>query len=261
MKILFLGDIFGKPGRRAVKELLPELRNDADLVIANVENSHHGKGVSDAKFQELLEAGIDFGTSGNHIWKVAEICEYLDKPDYPLIRPLNYPQGVPGRGFGEIEIGAGKVLIVNLMGRVFMPSHLDCPFRAIDKLLKDKVLGRDYVSIIVDFHAEAGSEKVAMANYLDGRVSAVLGTHTHIATADERILENGTAFQADVGFCGPAHSIIGLEKADIIKQFLTQMPVKHQIAGGQAMLNGTLIEVDLKSGHAKSIKRIAKLTN
>ncbi|MBD3270173.1 TIGR00282 family metallophosphoesterase [Candidatus Peregrinibacteria bacterium] len=255
MKILFIGDIYGKPGRRAVRECLPEI--EADLIIANAENVHHGKGVSDAKIKELQELGIDYFTSGNHVWKVSEIYEHMKKVDYPLIRPANYPENIPGRGDGIVKVGDKEVLVINLMGRVFMHANLDDPFRKFDQIL-DKYSDHQFAAIVVDFHAEASSEKWAFAHYVDGKASAVFGTHTHVPTADERILQKGTAFQTDVGMNGPINSVIGAQKEPIIENFLTQMPVKHEVAEGPVFFNATLIDVDEKTRHAKSIERIQK---
>ncbi len=262
MKILFIGDIFGKPGRQAVSRFLPEILEggDVDLVIANAENIHHGKGVSNSKIEEMKEFGVDFFTSGNHIWKVSEILDYMDRDDYPLIRPANYPAGARGRGYMVVEKGEHRVLVINLMGRVFMHANLDDPFRAADRILEE-FADEDLSAVIVDFHAEAGSEKWALANYLDGRVSAVIGTHTHVPTADERVLPGGTAMQTDAGMCGPIDSIIGLKKEEIINQFLHQMPVKHEVADGPLMFNATLIEVDSKNRRATNVERILKYTN
>lgn len=265
MNILFIGDIFGRPGRTTVKKLLPEYRKKLkiDLVIANAENSHHGKGVSESQLNEMRKDGVDFFTSGNHIWKEREIISRMDDVDLPLIRPANYPEGAPGKGYQVVEVGgkgakAGKVLIINLMGRVFMPMHLDCPFRTADKILKEFENDRQISAIFVDFHAETTSEKMALAHYLDGRVSAVIGTHTHVPTFDARVLAGGTAFQTDVGFTGPIDSVIGLEKKAIIENFLTQVPVKHEVAGGDTVFNALKIEIDDKTGKALSVEQIQK---
>jgi 2',3'-cyclic-nucleotide 2'-phosphodiesterase len=261
MKILVIGDIVGKPGRQAVAAVLPELRKKEkiDFVIANAENIHHGKGVSERKLQDIFASGVDFCTSGNHVWKQAEIVDYLDRANSKLIRPANYPEKTPGRGWQIIKVGKLKVLLISLMGRVFMAQHLDCPFRTADQILKKNKLGKNVNAIIVDFHAEAGSEKVALGWYLDGRVSAVLGTHTHIATADERLLEKGTAYQTDLGMCGPFNAVIGVRKELIIQNFLSQLPVRHEVAEGPKQFNATLIELDQKTGRAKSIRRIQKI--
>lgn len=258
MNILFIGDIFGRPGREAVKKLLKGYRQKLGihLVIANAENMHHGKGVSEENLKEMQLAGVDFFTSGNHVFHHREILPLMDNKKIPLIRPANYPPKAVGRGY-EIVSGSlmQKVLVINLMGRVFMPAHLDCPFRTVDKILKETA-GEQLAAIFVDIHAEATSEKIALAHYLDGRVTAVIGTHTHVPTADERILEGGTAFQSDVGFTGPYDSAIGIDKKIIIENFLTQMPVKHEVAEGPAVFNAVKIEVDDGSRQAIGIERI-----
>lgn len=244
MNILFIGDIFGRPGRNTVKKLLPEYRKkyNIDFVVANAENMHHGKGVSEDQVKELLKEGVDFFTSGNHIWKEKNIIPRLDDPKLPLIRPANYPEGAPGRGYQVVDVaGKWKVLVINLMGRVFMQMNLDCPFRTADKILK-KYENEELDAIFVDFHAETTSEKAALGHYLDGRVTAVIGTHTHVPTFDARILPGGTAFQSDVGFTGPIDSVIGLEKHSIIKNFLTQVPIKHEVADGDTVFNAIKIE-------------------
>ncbi|MGL5831397.1 MAG: TIGR00282 family metallophosphoesterase [Candidatus Altimarinota bacterium] len=265
MKILFLGDVFGKPGRQTVAKVLPEMikEKQPDLVIANVENIHHGKGVSSSKIEEMQKAGVDFFTSGNHIWKVNQIYEYLDQEEYPLLRPGNYPDKAPGRGDKIIETKSGKkVLVINLMGRVYMPAQLGDPFAKAEQILeKYKAegleLGKGLAAIFVDFHAEAGSEKMAMGHYLDGRISALVGTHTHIPTADEQILPGGTAYQTDTGMNGCYDSVIGVKKEEIIENFLTQMPVKHTVAEGPTVFNSVLVELD-ENGLAKKIERIQR---
>jgi metallophosphoesterase (TIGR00282 family) len=265
MRILFIGDVFGKPGRQTVAKVLPRMKAEQkiDLVLANAENTHHGKGVTDSKIRELTGYGIDFFTAGNHVWRVPEIYPFLDQKDYPLIRPANYPDTVPGRGYGLVKVAGVKnpVAVINLMGRVFMPAHLDDPFKKadqiLDKLTKDGLsLGKGLAGIIVDFHAETGSEKVALAYYLDGRVSAVLGTHTHIQTADERVLEGGTAYLTDLGMVGVIESSLGVRKEEIIENFLTQLPVRHQIAEGNTMFCAALIDLNEKTGLAEKIERI-----
>jgi metallophosphoesterase (TIGR00282 family) len=263
MRILMIGDVFGKPGRKTLAKILPELKKKKkiDLVIANAENAHHGKGVSDSKIKEMRGYGVDFFTSGNHIWRIAEIYTHMEKTDYPLIRPANYPEGAPGRGYAVIEISKQNVLIINLMGRVFMPGHLDDPFRKIENILaevkkKGYKLGKNLSAIIVDMHAETGSEKMAMGHFLDGKVSVVYGTHTHIQTADEQLLPKGTAYLTDVGMTGVINSIIGARKEEIIENFLTQLPVKHEVAEGDTVFNALLLETDKKTGLAKSIERI-----
>lgn len=263
MKIIFIGDIFGRPGREAVKKALPEYREKygAHLVIANAENIHHGKGITEDDLHEMQKAGVDFFTSGNHVFKERAIIPFMDSKRVPLVRPANYPQNVPGRGYEIVEGGLKqRVLVINLMGRIFMPMHLDCPFRAADKILEE-TRHEQLAAIFVDFHAETTSEKMALAHYLDGRVTAVVGTHTHVPTADERVLSGGTAFQSDAGFTGPIDSVIGAEKKGIIEHFLSQMPVKHEVASGPTVFNSCLIEVDDKTRKAVSIERLQRYFN
>jgi 2',3'-cyclic-nucleotide 2'-phosphodiesterase len=252
MLILAIGDIVGKPGRQAVNEFVPDLRKEygIDLVIANGENAAGGFGLTVATAQELLGDGVDIITSGNHIWAQKEIIPYLDE-DVPVLRPLNYPPGVPGRGY----LLKNKILVVNLIGRTFMTNY-DCPFRAMDALL-EKLSTKPKVTI-VDFHAEATSEKVAMGRYLDGRVSAVLGTHTHVGTIDARILPGGTAYVTDIGMTGPDDSIIGDDPEAVIQRFLTMMPHHLSVGRGKPVFNAIMVEVDEKSGKATSIERITR---
>ncbi len=252
MLILAIGDIIGRPGRQAVNEFLPGLRQQygLDIVIANAENVAGGFGLTSATARELLGAGVDVLTSGNHIWAQKEITPYLDG-DMPILRPLNYPPDVPGRGYLII----GRAMVVNLIGRTFM-GNLDCPFRAMDKLLSE--LDRKSSVIIVDFHAEATSEKVAMGRYLDGRVSAVLGTHTHVGTIDTQVLPGGTAYVTDIGMTGPTDSIIGDDADAVIQRFLTGMPHRLSVGSGKPVFTAILVEVDKDSGRATSIERICQ---
>ena len=250
MKVIFIGDIVGSPGRQAVSKLLSKLKRQfkPDYVIANAENCAGGRGITPDTAQELLQYGIDVLTSGNHIWAQKDIIERMNGA-LPLIRPLNYPPGVPGKGY----IILGDIMVVNLMGRVFI-ANLDCPFRAMDALL-EKIKDRPKV-VIVDFHAEATSEKVAMGHYLDGRVNAVIGTHTHVATADNRILSKGTAYITDAGMTGPIDSVIGDDKEAVINRFLTAMISRLPVAKGKTMFNAVLIELNEDNGKATSIERI-----
>jgi len=247
-----IGDIVGQPGRQVVKELLPGLRRQYgfSLVIANAENVAGGLGLTSTTAEELLSAGVDVLTSGNHIWAQKEIIPYLGG-EMPILRPLNYPPGVPGKGY----IVNRQAMVVNLIGRTFM-GDFDCPFRAIDRLLTE-VKHKPPV-IIVDFHAEATSEKVAMGRYLDGRVSAVLGTHTHVGTSDSQLLPQGTAYVTDVGMTGPVDSVIGMETEVVIQRFLTGIPHRMSVARGKTMFNAVSVRVDEKSGRAISIDRIYK---
>jgi metallophosphoesterase (TIGR00282 family) len=256
MKILVIGDIVGRPGRQIVHKLLGGLRQQygINLVIANGENAAGGFGLSVSTANELLDDNIDIITSGNHIWAQKDIIPSLDDKDLPILRPLNYPPGAPGRGY----LVAGRTLVVNLIGRVFM-NTVDCPFRAMDKLLAE-ISPRPPV-VIVDFHAEATSEKVALGRYLDGRVSAVLGTHTHVGTIDVQILPGGTAYVTDIGMTGPSDSVIGDDAESVIKRFLTQMPHHLTVGKGKPALNAILVEVDEKNGRALTIERISRETD
>lgn len=254
MNILAIGDIIGSPGRRAVTRLVPALRQEyaIDFVIANAENAAGGFGVTPDTAQELFDADVDVLTSGNHIWAQKEIFPYLDS-EMPILRPLNYPPGVPGRGY----LTRHGVLVVNIIGRTFI-GNFDCPFRAMDKLLGE-IKPKPSI-IIVDFHAEATSEKVAMGHYLDGRVSAVLGTHTHVGTIDTRILPQGSAYVTDIGMVGPIDSIIGDDPEPVLQRFLTSMPNRLTVGTGRTMLNAVLVSVDDKTGKASKIERISRET-
>ncbi len=252
MLVLVIGDIIGRPGRQAVHEFLSGLcqQYGLDMVIANVENAAGGFGLTSAIARELLDAGIDVLTSGNHIWAQKEIIPYLDG-EMPILRPLNYPSGVPGRGY----LITGQTMVVNLMGRTFM-NDLDCPFRAMDKLLAE--LEHKPPVIIVDFHAEATSEKMALGYYLDGRVSAVLGTHTHVGTIDAQLLPQGTAYVTDIGMTGPMDSIIGDDSKAVIRRFLTGMPHQLSVGKGKPILSAIMVEVAEDSGRAINIERICR---
>jgi len=254
MKILFIGDIVGKPGRLAVRELLPEIIEERgiDFVIANCENAAAGFGVTAEIVQELYKSNIDVLTSGNHIWDKKEVMGFIDHFD-TLLRPANYPEGAPGHGSVLAHAGDGTpVGVINLQGRIFM-SPIDCPFRTadreIEKLKKAKI-------IVVDMHAEASSEKIALGWYLEGRVSAVFGTHTHVQTADERILPGGTACITDAGMTGPLESVIGMQKDSIIQRFLLQIPNKFDVAKGDVRLQGVIVEVS-PEGRAAGIERLS----
>lgn len=256
MKVLAIGDVVGKPGRRAVAALLPGLRSDLhlDVVIANGENAAAGRGLTVGTAKELFEAGVDVITSGNHIWDQKDIIPYLDG-EAPVLRPANYPKGVPGRGL----VRFGDLTVVNLMGRTFM-YDIDDPFTAADALLADVPAGSP---VIVDMHGEATSEKVAMGWYLDGRVSAVLGTHTHVPTADQRMLPKGTAFVCDLGMCGPKDSIIGVEAEGVIRKFLTGLPARFVVAESSKVIvfNSVLVDIDEATGRARSIERVDREWN
>lgn len=247
-----IGDVVGSLGRRTVRALLPGLRRELalDVVIANGENAAGGRGLTNATAQELFEAGVDILTSGNHVWEHREVYSLLES-EAPILRPLNYPPMVPGHGF-LVHQGVG---VLNLMGRTFMGMTLDCPFRAADYALAR--LKADTAVVIVDMHAEATSEKAALGWYLDGRVSAVVGTHTHVATADARILPQGTAYVTDLGMVGPRDSVIGMEVGPILERFLTQLPIRFSpVERGAAIFNAVLVEVDGGSGQALAIQRV-----
>lgn len=256
MRILMIGDVIGQPGRAAVRSILPDLKREQslDVVICNGENTAGGFGITVDTATELLDSGVDILTSGNHIWDKKEIIPYLDE-GLPLIRPANYPDA-PGRGY----IHHKGVTVVNLMGRVFMAS-LDCPFRAADALLERLKQENESKVVIVDFHAEATSEKQAMGWYLDGRVSGVFGTHTHVGTVDARILTEGTAYLTDVGMTGPMDSVIGSDKDTVLERFLTSMPQRLNVATGPCVLNAVLVDVDEETGTASSVERIDRMVN
>ena len=250
MLVLSIGDVIGRPGRQAVQQLLPGLRRQygLELVIANAENAAGGFGLTSATAKELLNAGVDVLTSGNHIWAEKEIIPYLDG-ELPALRPLNYPPGVPGRGYLINE----RVMVVSLLGRTFI-GDFDCPFRAMDQLLAE--VNPKPKIIIVDFHAEATSEKMAMGRYLDGRVSAVLGTHTHVGTIDAQLLPQGTAYITDIGMTGPTNSVIGNDTEAVIHRFLTRLPNRLSVGKGKTMLNAVMVKVADDNGRAISIDRV-----
>jgi metallophosphoesterase (TIGR00282 family) len=251
LRILAIGDVVGKPGRKAVAALVPALRRELllDVVIANGENAAAGRGLTIATARELLSAGVDVITSGNHIWDQKDIIPFLDS-EAPVVRPANYPSGVPGRGMVQFR----GLTVINLMGRTFM-YEIDDPFRCADRVLESVAPG---TPIIVDMHAEATSEKVGMGWYLDGRVAAVFGTHTHVPTADPRLLPKGTAYITDLGMCGPRDSIIGVDPEGPIRKFLTGMPAKFVVADKSpaVQFNSVLIELDDATGKARSIERL-----
>lgn len=257
MNILFIGDIVGRPGRTAVEKLLKPLQLEyyIDFTIANGENSAGGNGINQEVAEELYRHGVNCLTGGNHIWDKRQVLEFIDQ-DQKLVRPANYPAGTPGRGFTLLR-GPKNILIgvANFSGRVFM-SPLDDPFQEANKVITH--LASQAKVIFVDFHAEATSEKIALGWFLDGRVSAVCGTHTHVQTADERVLPGGSAYITDVGMTGPRDSVLGVKKETIISKFLTQLPVRFEVAGGPLQLNGVVIDVDEQTGKARSIVRVQK---
>ncbi len=254
MNVLMIGDIFGEPGRRALETLLPRLRreHEIDLTVVNVENAAAGFGVTPQLCRGFLDQGVDVMTSGNHIWDKKEIIEYIAKENL-LLRPANFPPGTPGTGFVTVKSGPYRVGVLNLMGRVFMQPN-DCPFQKADEIVPQ--LRRDTPVILVDMHCEATSESQAMGWYLDGRVSAVVGTHRHVQTADERILPKGTAYITDLGMTGPVDGVIGVDRDLILQKFISQMPVRFEPAKGPAALHGVVIAVDPESGRASSIRRL-----
>ncbi|MBU0548089.1 MAG: TIGR00282 family metallophosphoesterase [Candidatus Omnitrophica bacterium] len=257
MKILFIGDIVGSPGREAIKKLVVPLKQEyaVDFVIANAENASGGSGITAKVAAELFVSGVDVLTSGDHIWKKREIFELINQEE-KILRPLNFPSGAPGRGAAVFKSKKGvKIGIINVNGRVFMEA-LDCPFKAAFKVAEE--LTKETKIIIVDIHAEATSEKIALGWYLDGKVSAVLGTHTHIQTADERILPKGTAYISDAGMTGPYDSVIGRRVEDVLTRFLSSIPVRFEVAEGNIQLHGVLVEIDEATGKANSISRVQR---
>ncbi|MFE8699154.1 TIGR00282 family metallophosphoesterase [Cytobacillus sp. FJAT-54145] len=255
MNILFIGDVVGSPGRDMVHEYLPKLKEKyrPHITIINGENAAGGKGITEKIYRGFLEAGAQAVTLGNHTWDNREIFEFIDKAKY-MVRPANFPKDNPGKGIVYLKMNQDEVAIISVQGRTFMQPN-DCPFTVVDELINE---AKERTPIIfVDFHAEATSEKQAMGWYLDGRVTAVVGTHTHVQTADNRILPSGTAYISDVGMTGPYDGILGVEKEAVLKRFLTNLPVRFEVpTTGRSQLNGVLIELDKNSGRAKKIDRI-----
>ena len=255
MKVLFIGDIFGEPGRRALARAVPRLvaQRQIDIVIGNGENAAGGFGITPELAEELFELGLAVITTGNHAWDKKEILDYFPR-EPRLLRPANYPSGVPGNGSVVVESAGGEQLgVLQLMGRAYMPT-LDCPFQVAKKELA--ALKKRTAAVIVDMHAEATSEKMAMGHYLDGEVVAVVGTHTHVQTADDQILPKGTAYLTDIGMTGPLHSVIGVKKELAIEKFLTGMPRRFEVASGPSVFCAVLLELDARLGKALSIERI-----
>ena len=255
MKVLFIGDIFGEPGRRALARAVPRLvaQRQIDVVIGNGENAAGGFGITPELAEELFDLGLAVITTGNHAWDKKEILDYIPR-EPRLLRPANYPSGVPGNGSVVVESAGGEQLgVLQLMGRAYMPT-LDCPFQVAKKELA--ALKKRTVAVIVDMHAEATSEKMAMGHYLDGEVVAVVGTHTHVQTADDQILPKGTAYVTDIGMTGPLHSVIGVKKELAIEKFLTGMPRRFEVASGPSVFCAVLLELDARLGKALSIERI-----
>ena len=253
INVLAVGDIVGRPGRAAAMRLVPQLRRelDLDMVIANGENASGGFGLSESTARDLLNVGIDVITSGNHIWDQREIYTALN--DLPILRPMNYPGGAPGRGYLVHDLGEkGKVAVCNVQGLVFMPA-IDSPFRAVDQFITETA---DVAVRIVDLHAEATSEKQAMAHYIDGRVSFLFGTHTHTPTADNRVLTGGTAYVSDLGMVGPRDSVIGMDPQGSLKRFLTGIPQRFKVATGVVTFNSLLVRICVTDGRAETVQRI-----
>ncbi|MCS7083806.1 MAG: TIGR00282 family metallophosphoesterase [Aquificaceae bacterium] len=257
MRFLLVGDIIGKPGRKALKSAIDELKGKFDALIVNVENAAGGFGINKKVFEELVELGVDVMTSGNHIWDKKEVLEFIDTSS-KLLRPANYPEGAPGSGLGIFEKNGISFAVINLMGRTFLDSNLDNPFKLFDKLY-DEIKNLVKI-IIVDFHAETTSEKWAFGMYVDGRASAVFGTHTHVPTADEIILKSGTGFVSDVGMSGCLYSVIGMRPKEVIDRFIYGFSQRFEVEdSGPIVFNGILLEVCPQSGKAKSISRVRKI--
>lgn len=259
MNILYIGDIIGKPGRRVLSMYLDQLRDEyqLDLVIANAENLAAGFGVTPALADNLLEGGVDVLTSGNHIWDKREIYDYFEE-ESRLLRPHNYPSATPGSGWVVVTASnSEQVGVLNVMGNVFMHPNLDCPFAAVDAVFQTKP--KDVKVVVVDFHAEASSEKVAMGWYLDGRVSAVVGSHTHTPSADERLLHHGTAFISDVGMTGCYDSVIGMDIEKSLRRFVEKVPERLEVATGKGTLCGVVLAIDPVSGRASAIERVSRV--
>jgi metallophosphoesterase (TIGR00282 family) len=255
MKVIIIGDVVGKPGRRALAATIGRLKeqHEAEFIVANVENAAEGAGVVPRVGDEILNAGVDVMTSGNHIYDKKEVIPYIESQPR-LLRPANYPPDLPGRGLWLGATASGTpVAVINVQGRVFMPAT-DCPFRTADRLIAE--IGHRASVVIVDHHAEATSEKLAMGRYLDGRVSVVVGTHTHVQTADEQILPGGTAYITDLGMTGPHDSIIGVESQLVITRFIRGMPTRFGTATEDARLSGVVVEVDERTGKAVGIERL-----
>jgi 2',3'-cyclic-nucleotide 2'-phosphodiesterase len=256
MNLLFIGDVFGRPGRKAVQTLVPRLRREmqVDFCIANAENAAAGSGITQETADELFSAGVDVLTGGNHTWDKREGLSVIEN-ELRCLRPANYPDGVPGRGVGVYPCGGEKIAVVNLLGRVFL-QNVDCPFAAADRILES--LASVTSLILVDMHAEATSEKIALGWYLDGRASVVVGTHTHVQTADERILPRGTAYMTDAGMTGPHDSIIGVRTELALEKLRTHLPVRFQPAEGDVKLHALWVRIDPATGRALQVRRIQR---
>jgi len=254
MRVFMIGDVVGHPGREALRRLLPEVKDSyhPDLVIANVENAAAGFGLTESVAKEILDAGVEVMTGGNHLWDRKGSEGYLSSEER-LVRPANYPEGTPGRVWSIVEVTGVRVAVLSLQGRVFMPP-LDCPFRKLDQLLEELQGQADI--FLLDFHGEATSEKMAMGYHADGRVSAVVGTHTHVPTADECILPEGTAYVSDLGMTGPYDSIIGMNRDIVLQKFLSGLPRRFEVAKNDARLSGLIIDIDESTGRARFVQRI-----
>jgi 2',3'-cyclic-nucleotide 2'-phosphodiesterase len=254
MNIMMIGDVYGEPGRAILTRLLPRLKDQhrVDFTVVNVENAAGGFGVTQAIAEGVLDLGVDVMTTGNHVWDKREITSYIVKENR-LLRPANYPDGTPGAGYITVKAGPHRVTVINLMGRVFM-NPIDCPFRKAESILD--AVGAETPIRLVDFHCEATSESVAMGWWLDGKVTAVVGTHRHVQTADERVLPGGTAYITDLGMTGPTDGVIGVDREQILQRFLTQMPIRFETAKGPAALHGVVIAVDPDTGRASAIERL-----
>jgi len=254
MKILMIGDVYGEPGRAALTKLLPKVREQhrADFTVVNVENAAGGFGVTQPIAEAVLDLGVDVMTTGNHVWDKKETASYIVKENR-LLRPANYPEGTPGAGFITVKAGPHRVTVINLMGRIFM-NPIDCPFRKAEAILE--AVGGESPIRLVDFHCEATSESIAMGWWLDGKVSAVVGTHRHVQTADERVLPGGTAYITDLGMTGPTDGVIGVDRGQILQRFLFQMPIRFETAKGPAALHGVVLTVDPETGRASAIERL-----
>ncbi|RJQ13564.1 TIGR00282 family metallophosphoesterase [Candidatus Parcubacteria bacterium] len=261
MKILFFGDVIGRPGREAVKKILPKLKEkfQPNLIIINGENLAHGTGLSSKTTKEMFDAGVNLITGGNHSFKNEDGLKLLDNPQTPIIRPLNYPSNMPGRGSIKLEVMNQSVIVFNLVGQAFMKDDVANPFKAAQEFIREN--SKSSKIIILDWHAEATSEKIAMGKLVDGQISAVFGTHTHVPTADWEITKKGTAFVSDVGMCGVKDSVIGVEKTLILKHFLEEEPVKFELAQGDVVINAVSLTVDDKNGKAIKFEKINELVS
>jgi metallophosphoesterase (TIGR00282 family) len=253
LKVLFIGDIVGQPGQDYVREMLPTIidQRGPDLIIANAENATNGRGLNQATAERLYDAGVEIITMGNHTWDQKELLNFIDQ-DERIVRPGNYPDGTPGRGYTLCQVNHQDVLIINVMGRTFL-SLLDCPFRTIEQIL---ILYPHVKHVFIDVHAETTSEKLSLGWHFDGKVSAVLGTHTHVQTSDERILPNGTGYMTDVGMVGPRDGILGMERSGVIHRMRTHMPTRFHVAVGARQFSAVFLEVDDRTGQTQSIERI-----